>query len=391
MTKKQTLSETEASDDLLAFAQGLVRIQSYSGQEEQAARFIESKMRSLGYDEVRIDRYGNVIGRAGSGPQVILFDAHMDTVRVDDEPSWEVAPFSGTIDNGWLWGRGSVDMKSGLAAAVYAAGLARRADALSGKTVYVTCTVIEEDCDGEGLRLLLKENHLKPDYAVICEPSSNTIVTGHKGKAQVIVRTRGRSAHGSAPEKGVNAIYAMDRIIQRVEQANLKLAKKESRRASLAMTSISSKGVSLNAVPAQCEAYLDRRIIVGETEQGIREEMQRLVDGKDASWEFDTVRRTTWTGEQLVYEPFHLAWETSREHPITRAFMQACQDVTGILPDKFDYWDFSTDAVAVVDLGVPTLGFGPGEYKLAHMRDECCETRQITEACAVYRALINRL
>jgi acetylornithine deacetylase/succinyl-diaminopimelate desuccinylase-like protein len=169
------------------------------------------------------------------------------------------------------------------------------------------------------------------------------------------------------------------------------LAKKEGRRASLAMTSIASQGVSLNAVPALCEAYLDRRIIVGETEQDIRDEMQRLVEGKDASWEFDTVRRTTWTGEQLVYEPFHLAWETSREHPITKAFVQACQDVYGEQPKKFDYWDFSTDAVAVVDLGVPTLGFGPGEYKLAHMRDERCETRQITEACAVYRALINRL
>ncbi len=126
MTKKTTLSATDATDDLLAFAQGLVRIKSYSGQEEQAARFIESKMRSLDYDEVRIDRYGNVIGKVGSGPQVILFDAHMDTVRVDDESSWAVPPFSGEVKDGWLWGRGSVDMKSGLAAAVNAAGLAKR-------------------------------------------------------------------------------------------------------------------------------------------------------------------------------------------------------------------------------------------------------------------------
>ena len=163
----------DVANDLLVFAQDLVRIQSYSGQEEQAARFMAAKMTELGFDEVKIDRYGNVLGRVGSGEQVILFDSHIDTVAVMDADMWDVPPFSGEIVDGYLWGRGSVDMKSGAASSIYAAALAKSQGLLSGKTVYVSCTVDEEYCDGEGLKHLLDENHIQPDFAVICEPSGN--------------------------------------------------------------------------------------------------------------------------------------------------------------------------------------------------------------------------
>ena len=124
----------DLDNDLLAFAQDLVRIKSYSGQEEQIARFIASRMETLGFDEVRIDRYGNVLGRVGNGERVILFDSHSDTVSVTDEDQWDIPPFSGEIVNGYLWGRGSVDMKSGLAASIYAAVIAKSQGQLSGKT-----------------------------------------------------------------------------------------------------------------------------------------------------------------------------------------------------------------------------------------------------------------
>lgn len=385
------ISGKDVTDDLLAFARDLVRIKSYSGQEEQVARFIASKMESLGYDEVRIDHIGNVLGRIGNGGKVILFDSHIDTVNVDDEDLWAVPPFSGEIVDGFLWGRGSVDMKSGVAAAVYAAVVAKSVGWTIGKTVYVSCTVFEEDCDGEGLRQLLKEYRLKPEYAVICEPSANTIVTGQKGKAQIIIRTQGVSAHSSAPEKGENAIYAMAGIIQRVEQANLDLMKADGRRGSLVLSQISSKSVSINAVPSECEAYLDRRMVLGDTEKTIRDEMEKIVAGINAEWEMDILHRTTWTGAELIYDPFHLAWEISLDHNLSRAFIKAYRDVFGNSPEKFDFWDFSTNAVALVDLGIPTIGFGPGEYKLAHMRDEKCATNQIMDACSVYSAVIDML
>ena len=388
---KLMMNGTDVAGDLLAFAQDLVRIQSYSGQEGQAARFIASKMEALGFDEVKIDRYGNVLGRVGQGERGILFDSHMDTVEVLDGDQWQAPPFGGEILGGHLWGRGSVDMKSGAAASIYAAAAAKSQGLLAGKTVFVSCTVDEEYCDGEGLKHLLEERRLRPDYAVICEPSSNTIATGHKGKAQVIIKTKGISAHGSAPEKGSNAIYEMAEIIQRVERTNLDLMQRDGQRGTLVMSQISSTSVSLNAVPSACQAYLDRRMAVGETEQTIRDEMDRLVEGKKAAWEIGTLRRKTWTGEDLIYEPFHLAWEISPEHDLSKAFIKAYGETFGHPPEKFDFWDYSTNAVATVRLGIPTIGFGPGDGKLAHMRDERCETGQIVDACAVYTTAIGKL
>jgi putative selenium metabolism hydrolase len=385
------INGVDVSGDLLAFASDLVRIKSYSGEEEQIAPFIAARMESLGYDEVKIDRFGNVLGRIGNGDKVILFDSHTDTVKVDDEDLWDVSPFSGEIVDGYLWGRGSVDMKSSIAASVYAAAIAKNKGLASGKTVYVSCTVFEEDCDGEGLKHMLAECNIRPDYAVICEPSSNIISTGHKGKAQIIIKTQGISAHGSAPEKGSNAIYEMAEIIQRVEQTNLELMKKEGRRGTLVMSRISSTSVSLNAVPTTCEVYLDRRMAVGETEETIRNEMDRIIAGKKASWEIGTLHRTTWTGEKLTYVPLHLAWEISLDHDLAKAFIEAYGEVFGHTPQKYDFWDYSTNAVAVVSLGIPTIGFGPGEYKLAHMRNEKCETSQIVDACAVYTRVIDKL
>ena len=385
------LNGIDVTDDLLSFAQDLVRIRSISGQEEQIARFIASKMEILGFDEVGIDRFGNVLGRIGNGSKVILFDSHTDTVNVIDEDLWDVPPFSGEMVDGYLWGRGSVDMKSGLVASIYAAVIAKNQGLVSGKTVYVSCTVYEEDCDGEGLRHLLAEHPLKPACAIICEPSSNTIVTGHKGKAQIIIRTKGISAHGSAPEKGLNAIYEMAEIIQRVEQTNRELMQKSGRKSTLVMSQISSTSVSLNAVPSRCEAYLDRRLVVGETEQTIHAEMERIIAGKQASWEIGTLHRITWTGKELTYEPFHLAWEISLQHDLSKAFIQAYAETFGHPPEKYDFWDFSTNAVALIRLGIPTIGFGPGEYKLAHMRNEKCAVDQIVEACAVYLRLIKKL
>lgn len=125
----------DVSDELLAFARELVRTRSYSGEEEAAARLIAARMETLGYDEVRIDRFGSVVGRMGSGAKVILFDSHIDTVKVFDEDQWTMPPFSGAVVDGYLWGRGSVDMKSGAAAAIYAAAIAKSRGLLEGKTV----------------------------------------------------------------------------------------------------------------------------------------------------------------------------------------------------------------------------------------------------------------
>ena len=382
---------TELQAELIEFTQSLVRIKSMSGQEQEIIKFIEQKMKALGYDEVTIDAMGNVLGRIGNGAKTILFDSHVDTVAVNDEAQWEVPPFSGEIIAGRLYGRGSVDMKSSIAAAMYAGALAKKQGLASGKTIYVSGTVFEEDCDGENLKHLFKELNLRPNYVVICEPSNNQIALGHKGKAQISIKTRGVSAHGSAPEKGINAIYEMAEIIQRVEKANAELMKKDKPRGTLVMSKISSTSASLNAVPSECEVYLDRRTVPGETEDAIKKEMDQLVQGKNATWEVGTLQRKSWTGMDITYEPFHSAWKIDLNHELTQACLAAYRENFGSEPSEYDFWDFSTNAVTPVSMGIPTIGFGPGEYKLAHMRNESCKVDQIIDACGFYTRLIDRI
>jgi putative selenium metabolism hydrolase len=282
-------------------------------------------------------------------------------------------------------------MKSALCASVYGAVLAEKSGFLQGKTVYVTGTVCEEYCDGVSLRMLYEEFNLRPDYCVICEPSDNVITLGHKGKAQIRVKTRGVSAHGSAPEKGKNAVYEMAEIIGRVERLNQALSEKEGKHGTIVLSDISCVSASLNAVPSECAIYLDRRLAVGENLEQVKSEMSSLIEGKDSFWEVGTLRHTSWKGKKLVYEPMHDPWSISKDHKLTRAMNRAFEKVYGAAPEKYDFWDFGTNAVTPVSMGIPTIGFGPGEYKLSHMRNERCSVEKMKEACHVYARLIDEL
>ncbi|GHS85687.1 selenium metabolism hydrolase [Synergistales bacterium] len=378
-------------EDLITFTQDLVRIQSYSDHEGEIARRLLQKMEELGYDEAFIDETGNVAGRIGRGEKTVLFDSHLDTVEVNDAPDWLCPPFSGEIRDGRLYGRGAVDMKSALAASLYAAVAARDSGWNAGKTVYVTGSVCEEFCDGESLRALFENHSLKPDYVVICEPSDNTITLGHKGKAQTRVKTYGVSAHGSAPEKGVNAVYEMADIVTRVERRNQELTASGNPHGTMVLSDISCVSASLNAVPSECAIYIDRRLVLGETEEDVKKEMDNLIAGKNASWEIGRLTRKSWTGAELCYDPLHSAWKIDEEHELTKACRHAYEDAFGSASERYDFWDFGTNAVTPVRMGIPTIGFGPGEYKLAHMVNENCELSKIKDACRFYASLIKNL
>jgi len=381
------LAINEIKLDLIEFAQDLVKIKSYSGDEKKIIECIKKKMMELDYDEVVIDSMGNIFGRIGSGQGIIMFDSHVDTVEANNFSEWTHPPFDGVIEDGRLHGRGSVDMKSSAAASVYAGAIAKKLGFHHDKTIYVSCTVLEEDCDGENLKHLFGEFDFKPDYMIICEPSGNKLVTGHKGKAQVAIKTHGISAHGSAPEKGVNAIYEMAEIIQRVEKNSNSLMNNKDQHGTLVTSRISSSSESLNAVPFECEIYLDRRMVMGETEETIKKEMDAIIADKNASWEIGILNRKSWTGMDLRYHPFHLPWEIDLDHELTRICFKAFNTAFGSDPE-LDYWDFSTNAVTTTAMGIPTIGFGPGEYKLAHMVNENCKLNQIVDACEFYLTMM---
>ena len=375
------------SPDIINFAQQLIRTSSFTGHEGNLAKLVMSKMVELDYDHVSVDSFGNVIGVVGDGPTGILFDSHMDTVGVNHPEEWRYNPFGGEIVDGKLYGRGSVDMKSALAAVVFAGHIAKRLGIQKGKTLYITASVMEEDYDGEAVYSMCRQLETLPDYVVICEPSGLDLAIGHKGRALIKVTSKGVSAHGSAPEKGVNAIYKMGPILQRVEALNNAMMRQGNGTGSIALTKISSSSESLNAIPTQCEVYLDRRLVIGEDKADISEEMNTLLEGTDASWEVYDKRGKSYTGVPVVLHSFLPSWEISPDNVLTKACAKTFKIVFKREP-RLIKWDFCTNGVATAGrLNIPTIGFGPVDSKKAHTVDECCEISQIAAAVDFYSLL----
>lgn len=382
---KEFLVDVETK--LIKFTQDIIRIKSYTGQEEELAMFVKDKMIELGYDDVIVDELGNVIGIIGNGETKVLYDSHIDTVGVNDAQEWSVDPFGGEIKDGKIYGRGSVDMKSAVAATVYAGYAIKKLGLDKDKTIYISASVMEEDYDGEALAYLCKENDIKPDYVVICEPSSLDLALGHRGRALLKVRIEGIAAHGSAPEKGDNAVYKMNTIVSRVEELGKKFIKTEGDKGSLALTKIESVSVSLNAIPDKCSIYLDRRLIIGEDKEFITKEMEELLAGTDATWEILDVIGKSWNKEDVVLHSFLPAWEIDKNHILTKACIKTFKNFNEKEPNMFK-WDFCTNGVTTAGkMGIPTIGFGPGNGKLAHTRDENCPIKEIIHACEFYTLL----
>ncbi|HQG47141.1 MAG TPA: M20/M25/M40 family metallo-hydrolase, partial [bacterium] len=211
--------ENEIVESLLA----LVATPSHSGKEEKVIQVIQHQMEKAGFDEVRIDGLGSIIGRIGSGPRLIAFDAHIDTVYPGDLAQWEFDPFAPFVREGKVWGRGSADQKGGMAAMVHAGRMIRELGLNDQFTLLFTGTVMEEDCDGLCWQYLINEEKIRPELVVITEPTNMNIYRGHRGRMEMQVEVSGVSCHGSAPERGDNAIYKAARIALEIEKLNERL------------------------------------------------------------------------------------------------------------------------------------------------------------------------
>lgn len=386
MDKEVQAAVTAIESQLVAFAQDLVRIESRTGQEGDLVRRVKQEMERLAYDDIIIDKVGNIIGRIGDGPVQLLLDSHLDHVAAGNADEWRHGPYSGDIEDGRLYGRASSDMKGSLAAAVYAGHIIKTLGLAAGKTIWVCGSVMEEDFDGEGLYHAIVDNGLKPDYVVICEPSHLSLALGHLGRAIYKITVKGVSAHGAAPEKGDNAVYKAAKIIARIEELGKRYMAMPPQRPSIALTRIESTSVSLNAVPANCTLYIDRRIGLNETEDSVGREMTELIGDVDADWEIYDVSGRSYTGEDIVLHSYLPAWEIKADHPLARGCFATYRQVFGQEPLPYK-WDFSTNGVASAKLGIPTIGFGAGVEKMAHMVDEYCPVDDLRLACRFFSLL----
>lgn len=374
-------------EDMLNFARDLVRIKSFTGHEEEAVKRVEKEMRKLGYDEIIKDRMGNIIGRIGSGKTSILYDGHIDTVTVDDASEWTLNPFGGDIVNNKLYGRGAIDMKSSVAAMVYAGYAARKLGLDKNATIYISASIMEEDCDGAAILYEYEHDNLRPDYVVICEPSDLKLAVGQRGRTSIKISMDGVPCHGSQPEKGINPVYKMVPIIQRIEELGKKFIAGQGKGGSIALTKTECTTGSLNSVPSKYCVYIDRRISVLEDEDCIKNEMEELIAGTDAYWEIIKYDGESYTGENVKINVFYPAWSLDRDHSLAVASISSYKELFGRDPEIFE-WSFSTNGVASMgQLKIPTIGFGPGPVNMAHQKDEYCFIENIVDAMKFYAML----
>lgn len=378
--------------DLTSFMQDIIRIQSLSSQEGNVIERIRKEMTQLGYDEVTVDPMGNLIGRIGNGPHVIAFDGHVDTVDVGDPSLWDREPFSGEVEDGILYGRGASDMKGGVASSVYAGALIKRRGIPDNVTLYVTATVQEEDCDGLCWQYIANEDGIRPDLVVITEPTSLRVYRGHRGRMEMEVHTSGISCHGSAPERGVNAIFKMANIIADIESLNERLEPRAPLdKGTVTISEIRSTSPSLCAVADGCTIHLDRRLTIGETEDSSVAEIEALpsVQAADATVTVLEYAVPSYTDLTYPTRKYYPTWELPEDASGTQAALAAHQNAFGE-DAEVGFWVFSTNAVATAGMfGMPTIGFGPGHEKFAHAPNEQVEIEHLVRCSAFYVALVD--
>ena len=380
---------------MIAFAQQLVRTPSLPTQEGEVASLIAAEMRKVGFDQVTVDRMGNLIGRIGPDRgKKLLYDAHMDTVDVGDEALWERYPYGGEIHRGVLYGRGASDMKGALASMVYAGKAIIESGLQLDGGLYVVAVVQEEPCEGLALQYVVEEEGLLPDWVVIGEATNLQISRGQRGRIEFRITVQGRSCHASVPERGINAIYEAARVIVGLELLAPQLNRDSFLgRGSIAVTEVRSRSGSRNAVPDSCTLYVDRRLTTGETETKARAEIRRVLtrEGVEASVQVPTYRATGYTGYQAEKRQHFPFWITPEDEPILVRAVDVIEDVLGFVP-HVGRWDFSTDGVYSAGVaGIPTIGFGPGEERYAHTVDDQISTRDLESAARVYAELAVRM
>ena len=387
--------EQKDTENLTAFLQDLVRIPSPSTQENLVAERIAEEMEMLGLRDIRVDRMGNVIGWVGAdtGP-ILMLNGHMDTVGVSDAAAWSHDPLGGEIDRGQIYGLGACDMKGSLAAMIYGAHQLQRSGLPQKGRVLVACVVQEEPCEGIATRVLVEEEGIDPDWVVIAEPSDLQISRGQRGRIEFRITTRGRSAHASQPDLGHNAIYTAARLVFGLELLGDQLGDDPFLgKGTLAVTEIRSSAGSRNAIPDQCDLIIDRRLTLGETEAMALAEIQRIIarEGVRAEVQVTEYSATSYTGYECHAREFFPPWVIEEDHPLVDALKAAARSELGKRP-KVGYWNFSTEGTYTAGIaGIPTVGFGPGDPRVAHAADESINISDVCAAASVYARVATEL
>lgn len=375
--------------EMIKFMRDLIAIPSESAEEAGVIQRIKKEMEKVGFDEIKIDPMGNILGRMGNGSRVVAMDAHIDTVGVGDIHEWKWDPYEGKMEDGIIYGRGATDQEGAMVSMVYGAKIMKDLGLTDDCTVWMVGSVQEEDCDGLCWQYIIREDKLVPECVVITEPTNLNIYRGHRGRMEIAVITKGVSCHGSAPERGVNAVYKMAGIIQGIERLNTRLKDDPFLgKGTVTVSYIDCKTPSLCAVPDQCYIHLDRRLTAGEDKDLAVAQVKEVIKeaGVDAEVKVLMYETPSYTGLVYPTEKYYPTWVLPEDHPVIKGAEETYVEMFGNQP-KVDKWTFSTNGVAIMGMhGVPCVGFGPAHEIYAHSVNDQIPVEHLVKAAEFYAA-----
>ena len=386
------------SEEVVSLCQSLIQARSYSGEEDRAASVLKEAMLARGFDTVQVDRYGNVIGclKGNRTGKKILFDGHIDTVPVTDESAWEFPPFAAQLHEGKIYGRGTSDMKGSVAAFVCAAAnYAQDTGRDFAGEIYVAGVVHEECFEGVAAREISKA--VQPDYVVIGEASQLNLKIGQRGRAEIVVETFGKPCHSANPEKGINSVYKMAKVIEAIRTLEPPHHPVLGN-GILELTDIkSSPYPGASVVPEYCRATYDRRLLVGETKESVLAPIQALLDNLMAQdpelrvkVSYAVGKEMCYTGNEIEGERFFPGWLYGEEE----AFVQdVCKTLEqkGFTPQIAQYNFCTNGSHYSGEAGIKTFGLGPSRENLAHTVNEYIEVEQLTKVTECYQSVMEAL
>ncbi len=383
-------------DDIIKFMREICAIPSMESQIGPVGERIAAEMRKLGFDETRFDKMGNIMGRIGNGSRVIVYDSHIDTVGIGDRSAWGWDPFEGKVENGVLYARGACDEKGSTPGMVYGLAIARDLGLLEGWTAYYFGNM-EEWCDGIAPNTFVEvDPKVRPDFVVIGEPTKMNVYRGHKGRVEIKVVAKGKSAHAASNHLGDNAIYKMLELIGGIRDLEPKLGDHEFLgHGKITVSDMQVKTPSINAVPDEATIYIDRRLTFGEDKNAAIEQVRSLIPAQHrASITVEEMYYDdpSYTGFVFPVDKYFPAWAYAESHPIVRAGQQT-RALIGLPDAPSGKWNFSTNGIYWAGKAkIPSIGFGPGDEETAHTVNDSVsldDMVQATEFYALFPSILN--
>lgn len=379
-------------DDIITFLRELVAIPSMDSQIREVGLRAQTEMKKLGFDQVWFDSMGNTVGRIGNGPRKLLYDSHIDTVGIGDPAEWAWDPFIGKVENGRLYARGACDEKGSTPGMIYGLAIAHRLGLLEGWTAYYFGNM-EEWCDGIACHALVEHEGLRPDFVVIGEPTNMQIYRGHKGRVEMKVVAKGKSAHAASNHLGDNAIYKVLPIIDGISKLEPQLGDHPFLgHGKITVTDIHVETPSINAVPNQCTVYVDRRLTFGESAEAALDQVRALIPPEhrqkgDVWVEMLRYEEPSYTGFVFPVDKYFPAWALEESHPLVQAGLETVQRI-GLPAHTPGKWNFSTNGIYWMGkAGIPSIGFGPGEEETAHTVQDSVLLADVVKATEFYALL----